>query len=428
MRRDVELSEPSHARDTRDTMPGGAAGAGAPPPVDRDANPYVPGFGVIPPALAGREAEFADLEAALRRVRRGIYEQPRLLTGDRGMGKTAVLAELVAVARAHDVWVVDVEATRTGDVLVPLLRELREHLLAHNTDARVGEYARTALRVLAAFGLKHGGTELAVELDPPSGAGGSGDLATDLGDALVAVAETAAHAPSAILLCIDEVHAMPAAQMAPLFAALQRVARRETTPGAVLPVLTVVAGLPHARSAMRTASSTYAERVREHELGLLTSAAAVEALSVPAVQRGTRFTSAAMTALLPAIGGYPYFLQLMGYEAWNAAAIAGASSITAAAAAAGITAGRRGASLVYRSRLAEVPDAERRYLDAVARVAPERRTSTRIAAALDGTASQWGWARKRLIERGLLRPDGYGRVAFALPGIEEHLRDHPAEE
>jgi hypothetical protein len=29
--------------------------------VDADANPYVPGFGVIPPALAGREPECADV-------------------------------------------------------------------------------------------------------------------------------------------------------------------------------------------------------------------------------------------------------------------------------------------------------------------------------------------------------------------------------
>jgi hypothetical protein len=111
----------------------------------------------------------------------------------------------------------------------------------------------------------------------------------------------------------------------------------------------------------------------------------------------------------------------MGYETWNAAATAGASDLDANAAAAGVAAGRREASLVYRSRLAEVPDAERRYLQAVAQTTGER-TSSSIAAELDGTASQWAWARARLIERGLLRPDGYGRVAFALPGLEEHLR------
>jgi hypothetical protein len=392
--------------------------------IDRDDNPFVPGFGVIPPALAGREGEFADLEAALRRVRRGIYEQPRLLTGDRGMGKTAILAELIAAARKHATWVVDAEATRSGDVLVPLLRQLHDSLLAHDTDARVGEYARRALAVLAAFGLKHGGTELALEIDPAPAAGGSGDLATDLSDALVAVAEAASRARSAILLSVDEIHAMPAEQMAPLFAALQRVARRETTPGQVLPVLTVVAGLPHSRAAMRAASSTYAERVREHELGLLSGAAVVEALTIPARERGIAFTGDALDVLLGAIGGYPYFLQLMGYEAWNAAAAAGDTHITAGAAQTGVEAGRRAAALVFRSRLAEVPDAERRYLEAVAAVAPGDRTSSRIAAELDSTASQWSWARSRLIERGLLRPDGYGRVDFALPGLEAHLRAH----
>ena len=389
-------------------------------PVTRDDNPYVPGFGVIPPALAGREAEFADLEAALRRVRRGIYEQPRLLTGDRGMGKTAVLAELIATSRAEATWVVDVEAGRTGDAIVPLLRALKTNLLAHNTDAKVGDYARRALGILAAFGVRHGATELQAEFDTSPVAGGSGDLATDLGDALVAVAETAALADTAVLLCVDEIHAMPAEQMAPLFAALQRVARQETRPGSVLPVLTIVAGLPHARSAMRAASSTYAERVREHELGLLDDAAATEALTVPALERGVAYDADALEVLLPAIGGYPYFLQLMGYEAWNAAAVQGARTIDVDAARAGVDAGRREASLVYRSRLAEVPDAERRYLEAVAAVS-EKRTSSAIAAELGGTASQWAWARSRLIERGLLRPDGYGRVTFALPGLEEHL-------
>lgn len=397
--------------------------------VTRDGNPYVPGFGVIPPALAGREPEFADLDAALRRVRRGIYEQPRLLTGDRGMGKTAVLAELIAGARTEGIWIVDVEAGRTVDALVPLLRQLRAALLDHSTDARVGEYARTALAVLAAFGLRHGGTELAVEIDPTvelgSDRGGSGDLATDLGDALVAVAETAVRAGSAVLLCVDEIHAMPAEQMAPLFAALQRVARHETAPGSVLPVLTVVAGLPHARAAMRAASSTYAERVREHELGLLDRAATIEALTVPAEQRGVAYTAGALELLLPAIGGYPYFLQLMGYEAWNAAAAVEASTIDVPAANTGIASGRREASRVYRSRLAEVPDTERRYLRAVAELDADDRTSSRIAAHLDGTASGWAWARARLIERGLLRPDGYGKVAFALPGLEEHLRAAP---
>lgn len=388
-----------------------------------DDNPYVPGFGIVPPALAGREPEFADLEAALRRVRRGIYEQPRLLSGDRGMGKTAVLAELTAAAREGGAWVVAVEASRTGDVFVPLLRDLQRTLTAHDLDARVGEHVQRALAVLAAFSVAHAGLELGVEVE--TGARGrSGDLATDLGDVLEAVGEAAWANGTAVLLTVDEIQVMPPAQMGPLFAALQRAAKFEPEPGQHLPILAVVAGLAHARSAMRAASSTYAERVREHELGLLSDAAATEALTAPAEEHGVVYARDALASVLDAAGGYPYFVQLMGYEVWNAAANRDEREvISAESARVGVRAGRREAAAVFRSRLAEVPDTERRYLEAVAALGEDERRSGRIAEELDGTAGEWGWARQRLIERGLLRPDGHGRVAFALPGLGAYLRE-----
>lgn len=388
----------------------------------RDDNPFVPGFGAIPPALTGREAEFADLEAALRRVRRGYYEQPRLVSGDRGLGKTAVLAELTAAAAADGIWTADVEAASVGEPLVPLLRALQNTLRRHDRDVRLGEYAVAALAVLAAFALKHGGLELSVELAERShGRGGSGDLATDLGDVLEAVAVVASRAHTAILLTVDEIHAMRSAHLAPLFLALQRLARHEPEPGRRLPVLVVLAGLPHALAAMRKASSTYAERVREHPLGLLDDGAVEEALALPAEERGEPLSDEARSILVGAAGGYPYFVQLLGYEAWNAAADRGAVGIDAAAALAGAAAARRQAIRVYESRLAEVPDAEMRYLTAVAALSEADRRSSSIAEQLGGTASEWAWARARLIDRGLLRPAGYGKVAFALPGLAEHV-------
>jgi hypothetical protein len=181
-----------------------------------ETNPYVPGFGVVPPALAGREPEFADLEAALERVRRGIYEQPRLLSGDRGMGKTAVLAELATHSRQGGGWSIDVEASRTGDVLAHLLREMRTLLWDYDRDRRVGEYARRALAVLSSFALTHAGVRLRVDVGAAQGRADTGDLATDLGDVLIAVGETAAQAQSALLVTIDEIQAMPAAQMGPV--------------------------------------------------------------------------------------------------------------------------------------------------------------------------------------------------------------------
>jgi hypothetical protein len=211
--------------------------------------------------------------------------------------------------------------------------------------------------------------------------------------------------------------------MAPLFVALQRLARYETAPGRLLPILAGVAGLPGSRAVMRRASSTYAERVREHELGLLGEGAATEALTVPAEQRGVRYEPEALAPVVEATGGYPFFVQLMGYETWNAAAERGARSVVNAEdAAAGVARARLEAARLYESRLDEVPDTERRYLDAAAGLEEGERRSAEVAAALGGTSEEWAWARQRLIELGLLRPAGRGRIAFALPGLADYLR------
>jgi hypothetical protein len=393
---------------------------------DADDNPYVPGFGIVPPALTGREPEFADLTTALRRARRGSYERPRLLSGDRGMGKTAVLGELHATTRAEGCWVVDLEASVSGDVISVLLRELARHLRAADLDARVGGAIAAALGTIASVTLAHTGLSVEVELAPRPGVADSGDLASDLGDALIATGRAAREAGAAVVLTVDEVQSMPAAQVSALFGALQRLAKHDTDPtiGTKLPIVCVVAGLPSSRAALRAGAGTYAERVREHVLDLLDDGAVTEALRTPAEERGVDWTADAIDRALAGAAGYPFALQLVGYEAWSAAALRDEASalITAEDAERGVAAARRELDRLHASRLDEVPDAERRYLEAVAKLDEPDRRSASIAAELGGTASEWAWARGRLIERGLLRPDGYGRVAFTLPGLAEHLR------
>jgi hypothetical protein len=393
---------------------------------DPDDNPYVPGFGIVPPALTGREPEFADLATALRRARRGSYERPRLLSGDRGMGKTAVLGELHATTRAEGCWVVDLEASTAGDAIAVLLRELTRHLRAADIDARVGGAVAAALGTIASVTLAHTGLSVEVALAPRPGAGDSGDLASDLGDALIATGRAAHEVGTALVVTVDEVQAMPAPQVAALFGALQRLAKHDVDPslGTKLPVVCVVAGLPSSRGALRAGAGTYAERVREHVLGLLDDAAVVEALRTPAEDRGVAWSADAIERALAGAAGYPFALQLVGYETWAAAATRDAAGdrISGEDADRGVSAARRELDRLHASRLDEVPDTERRYLEAVAALDPGERRSSAIAGQLGGTASEWAWARARLIERGLLRPDGHGRVAFTLPGLADHLR------
>ena len=54
-------------------------------------NPYRPGAGAPPPTLAGREGELEAIETLLGRLSHGRGERSIVITGLRGVGKTALL-------------------------------------------------------------------------------------------------------------------------------------------------------------------------------------------------------------------------------------------------------------------------------------------------------------------------------------------------
>lgn len=112
--------EPIRGHDIDGPLGAVPAGQDCRTPID---DPFTPGYGVVPQVFAGRQAEFADFEGVvLRRVARGTYEPARLLTGDRGMGKTALLKQFEAEALETGHWVARVSAVR-GDAALPDLVE-----------------------------------------------------------------------------------------------------------------------------------------------------------------------------------------------------------------------------------------------------------------------------------------------------------------
>ncbi len=61
--------------------------------VDPVSNPYAPGAGRAPAALAGRETILATWRVGLERLERDRGTQPIVLHGLRGVGKTVLLTE-----------------------------------------------------------------------------------------------------------------------------------------------------------------------------------------------------------------------------------------------------------------------------------------------------------------------------------------------
>jgi len=93
--------------------------------VDENGNPYRPGAGTRPPALTGRDDLIAAFRVIVSRALAGKPGQSMLPTGLRGVGKTLLLREFVAMAEAAGAIVVSIETPEDGSFVSALGQRLR---------------------------------------------------------------------------------------------------------------------------------------------------------------------------------------------------------------------------------------------------------------------------------------------------------------
>jgi hypothetical protein len=394
----------------------------------RDAthDPFTPGFGNLPRVFAGRKGEFADLEHMVQRVANGTYEQARMVTGDRGMGKTALLREFEQEQLELGRWVVRASATRGDAVIGRLCRALAELLSRHDLGGSLVRAASDALARLA--GITIGPAGVRVELEPATHV----DRAVELDALLGAVASLARDHGTALLVLVDEAQNIGLEAIGDLFHALQEVQGRTVThrdpvTGAMardaLPLGAVVAGLPGLVKRLKDAGSTFGERSRPVVLRAFSEADMREGLPALAAEGGAAFDVDALEAVMAACGGYPYFLHVVGSHVWRAGT---GTVITLVEAERGIAAAEPFIADFYGSRLRELGDLQRRYLHAAARTPLSERTPGQVAGRLGRSSSQLGSTQSKLVhDHGLLRMTPDGRLAFALPGLDQHLRSLP---
>ncbi len=393
---------------------------------DADHDPFTPGFGNLPRVFAGRKAEFADLEQMVARIANGTYEQVRMITGDRGMGKTALLREFEQEQLELGRWVVRASATRGDAIIGRLCRGLAELLSEHDLAGSLARAGTDALARLAGISIGPGG--IRVQLEPAVRL----DRAVELDHLLGAVAQLAREHGTALLLLIDEAQNIALDPLGDLFHALQEVQGRTVThrdprTGALardaLPLGAVVAGLPGLVKRLKDAGSTFGERSRPVGLRAFSEADMHEGLRALAAEGGAAFDADALDLVMEACGGYPYFLHVVGSHVWRAG---DGRVITRTEAERGIGAAQPFIADFYGSRLRELGDLQRRYLHAAARIPVRERSPGTVAAALGRSSSQLGSTQAKLVhDHGLLRTSADGRLEFALPGLEGHLRSLP---
>jgi len=372
-------------------------------------NPYSPGAGTRPPALVGREREIEAMDISLQRLLAGRDGRSEMLTGLRGVGKTVLLNEFEQLAEGRGYFHEHIEISEDGDLPPRLAAAFRRLLLSMDARRRIGERVRRALGVLKAFSVGlPGGPELSIDVDAVHGPADSGDLATDLAGLFVELGEVARDHETGVLITIDELHYVRLDTLEALVMGLHRATQL------ALPITVAGAGLPLLATLTGEAKS-YAERMFTFPvIGSLTPDHASEALQLPAADEHVAWTGDALARVIQATGGYPYFLQEFGKQAWDVAMGPGSISLDDVERSIPVAVAELDDGF-FRVRTGRTTDPERAYLRAMAELGPGPVKTADVASLLAKKATALGPTRDGLLKKALCYSPRWGEIAFTVP-------------
>ena len=381
-------------------------------------NPYTPNAGAEPQAIVGRDDQLESFDLLLARIERGRTEQSMIITGLRGVGKTVLLGQFRTKALEHDWVVVEVEVSKHDeqDFRRNMASRLRTALLELSPKARWTDRFQHAAGVLKSFTISMdptGSWSAGFDVQAAEGYADHANLAQDLTDVFLALGEAAKEQEKGIVLLLDEVQFLSKQQLEALIEALHKMVQRK------LPITMVGAGLPQIAELAGDAKS-YAERLFKFpQLGNLSHSDARSALLRPAQSEGATFTSEALDESVDITGGYPYFLQELGYAVWT---VAEGSEITVDDVRAALPAyeSKLDASF-FRVRLDRTTDLQRAYLRAMAELGPAAQKASDVADLMGRASTNLGPTRAELINMGLLYTPHHGYAAFTVPHFDRFL-------
>ncbi|MFF0817148.1 AAA family ATPase [Rhodococcus sp. NPDC003318] len=390
--------------------------------MDPALNPFKPGSGLRPPALEGRDAEREQFDLLVARSKHRNYDRGIMLSGLRGVGKTALLNTLAEhaenqgwltiglEARPNEAGVSAVRAKLGNELVAGLRRFSRRHKLQKALDGLV-ELARGFT-----LGVGVGPAKVEFKLGQQAA---TGDLDLDLEELVEAISEVMKKRATAFGLFIDEMQDLDPDLLSALLAVQHRAAQREW------PFFVIGAGLPSLPSVLADTRS-YAERQFAYStIGPLTNRDAADAIRIPVEQSGGALTPEALDILVEASGGYPYFLQEFGKAVW---AVAPEAPFTEDDALFAVEEGRRALDGgFFPSRWNRATERERRYLRAIAATGETTPRSGTVAAAMGQTTTAVSDVRDSAIKKGLIWSPEHGRIGFTVPGMDDFIRRQPTE-
>ena len=380
-------------------------------------NPFSPGAGTPPPELVGRDSILEQARILLGRVKLGRPERSMLLTGLRGVGKTVLLNEIKRLAEGTGYCTIFIETCENkalGPLLAPHLRNL---LFDLDRVAGTGDKVKRGLAVLRSFisalKITAGDLTFGLDISPQKGLADSGDLEIDLPNLFVAIGEAAKDHKCAVAILIDEIQYFTEKELGALIMSMHKVQQLQ------LPIVLLGAGLPMLPG-MAGESKSYAERLFSFpDIGVLSEEDAVKALQEPAHAQGVAFEIPALKEIFNLTKGYPYFLQVWGYEAWN---MATQSPITLPMVQnATANAIQRLDENFFRVRFDRLTRSEKNFLRVMAQLGPGAHRTSDIAEILRLKIASLGPVRAKLIRKGMVYSPSHGDMMFTVPLFDEFM-------
>jgi hypothetical protein len=359
------------------------------------ANPFTPSFGVSPPLLVGRDAQIAAFQRALG-AGPGDPARAMLFTGARGMGKTVLLNALEDTARAAG-WAVVSETAHPGLARTLTKTALPPLLARHGAKAADSHVTGVSASILGVGGSVSRSVEAAYPFEP--------SFRSELTDLAGALDEH----DKGVFISLDEVQRAQTDDLRIVFQAVQHAFREG------LPVAVAAAGLPSAiRSILNDDVLTFLRRADRHPLGDVADALVAEALRQPIAQAGRTISDAALALAVEAIHGYPFLIQVMGFELWSARPESPEIDLAQAEAAVP-RAIATAHQLVHEPALRDLSPGDRAFLRAMSEAPPGPVPVAEIAARLGATRGTVNKYRARLMAAELIEPAGRGHLTFTIP-------------
>lgn len=381
-------------------------------------NPYTPNAGAEPQAVVGRDDQLDSFDLLLARIEAGRTEQSMIITGLRGVGKTVLLGQFRTKAMSREWVVVELEVSKNDETEFrkDLATRLRTALFELSPKQRWNDRFKHAAAVLKSFTISvdaAGTWSAGLDVEAAEGFADHANLALDLTDVFLAIGQAASERGRGVVLLFDEIQFLNKQQLEAVIEALHKMVQRK------LPITLVGAGLPQIAELAGDAKS-YAERLFKFPaIGVLSADDAKAALTRPAEDEGASYAPEALAEAVSITGGYPYFLQELGYAVWTVAEgpVITRDDIRA-------TEPSYQAKLdesFFRVRLDRATELQRAYLRAMAQLGPAAQKASDVADVMGRTSQNLAPTRAALINMGLLYTPEHGYAAFTVPHFDKFI-------